>query len=63
MPPSVVPNPSRDAAHLMMQQIKATKLEDRIRKPSKSELLKRLMTENQVNKAQILDQYLDSVKQ
>jgi hypothetical protein len=46
VPLAEVPNPSRDAARLMMQEIKATKLEDRIRKPKKSELLKRLMTEN-----------------
>ena len=58
-----MPNPSRDAARQMMQEIKATKIEDRLRKPSKSELLKRLMTENQVDKAYILDQYLNSVKE
>ena len=61
MAAAVVPNPSRDAARLMMQEIKATKLEDRLRKPSKSQLLKRLMTQNQANKAYILHQYLESV--
>lgn len=57
-----IPNPSRDAARQMMQEIKASKLEDRFNPPSKQAKLKRLMRENQVNKAKILDSYLDSVK-